>query len=59
MLPFPTIARIKCKNHNLTTIVKKLRSSFHGEIQLKLFDSEAAPNPTLLEKQSNYRNGEF
>ena len=43
----------KRKERNLTAIAKKLRSSSHGEIQLKLFDGEAALNTTQLEKHSS------
>ena len=32
----------KHQERNLTTIAKMLRSSSHGEVQLKLFDGEAA-----------------
>ena len=37
---------------NLTTIAKKLRSSLHGEFQLKLFIGEAVPDSILLDKHS-------
>ena len=47
-LPFPTIACIHAQEHNLTTIAKRLRSSSHGEIQLKLFNGGSVLNPTLL-----------
>ena len=38
------------KERNLTAIAKKLCSSSHGEIQLKVFDGGAAQNPSQLEK---------
>ena len=36
------------KERNLTAIGKRLCSSLHGEIQLKLFAGEAASNSTQL-----------
>ena len=40
------------QRRNLTTIAKKLCLCLHGEIQLLLFASEAAPNTTPLEKHA-------
>ena len=47
------------KERDLTTIAKNLRSSSHSEIELELFEGEAGPNPTLLEKHSSCWNGQF
>ena len=38
------------KGSNFTAIAKKLCSSLHGKIELKLFTGEALPKPNLLEK---------
>ena len=40
------------KEYYLTAIAKKLCSSSHGKIQLKLFAVEAALKPTILEKNT-------
>ena len=48
-----------CKECNLIAIAKKLCSSSHGKIQLKLLAGEAALKPTWLEKHSSCWNGKF
>ena len=38
---------------NLTVVAKNATLYLHGEIQLELFDDEAAPKPILLEKHNS------
>ena len=48
---FQTIPSIHVQRTQIDRLcVKKQHLNSHSKIQLKLFDSEAAPNPTLLEK---------
>ena len=48
---FPTIACIYTQRTQLYSHAKKLCSSLYGKIQLKLFTSEAALIPTILENK--------